>query len=606
MHPLSRGGSGWRRLARFWQSGRPEDHPKVAAPGSQSPQRCSRCRRVRRHVVSLERDNNKRRASEPESSSQRKVNFWSVWDASGKTNASPHSRMKSAKRLIGCARRQVGVFVTSFVVFLFTIACALVVSRTARRIYAAENNASFVSWSAARSVTQAAIGASRRADVDFADTQTDLLSGHQQPEIPQQPPLNWTHALEAQLPIGSTPPTLEAQHPIGSTPPTATVVPLGPLPNFHVRTNPEAPLILLRGHSNARCMDGSPGGFHFRAAAKYADATKWVIVLPAGGSCDTQRTCQWHKGKSLSSSAHFLPRISSMEGPASQACSSNPLFCGFNHVQVGYCSQDFFVGRAAASKESFGLWFSGWHILQATLDVLERDKHLGYATEIIIFGSSAGAIGSWMLIDQVAARFPRARVVGLSMAGFCPTPYMFDGRPPPRNPWQSKYALHQSVVNDACLAAFPSEPWKCMMGEFGHRFVASDMFVVQPLADRFVFGHHGVPMDWRAKKSPAPAAVMAYMTRWRDDISRALSAFQGDAVLGNASSAGGTLPVRARRGLFAPSCLMHNDFGTSVPLIKRQGYLAAFSDWYTGRRAVWELEPCGPTSVTCNPTCPRR
>jgi hypothetical protein len=43
MHPraLSRGGSGWRRLARFWQSGRPEDLPRAAASASQSPQRCT-------------------------------------------------------------------------------------------------------------------------------------------------------------------------------------------------------------------------------------------------------------------------------------------------------------------------------------------------------------------------------------------------------------------------------------------------------------------------------------------------------------------------------------------------------------------------------------
>jgi hypothetical protein len=63
MHPLSRGGSGWRRLTRFWQSGRPEDHPKAAAPGSQSPQRCSRCRRVRKRQQQQHLEAGRRRSS---------------------------------------------------------------------------------------------------------------------------------------------------------------------------------------------------------------------------------------------------------------------------------------------------------------------------------------------------------------------------------------------------------------------------------------------------------------------------------------------------------------------------------------------------------------
>jgi len=101
------------------------------------------------------------------------------------------------------------------------------------------------------------------------------------------------------------------------------------------------PLTLLQEPADARCMDGSPGGFYHRPAAALATATKWVISLPAGGSCDSERSCGWSKGGPLSSSNFFPSAVTRMDGPASASCSDNPRFCSWNHVLVGYCSQDF-------------------------------------------------------------------------------------------------------------------------------------------------------------------------------------------------------------------------------------------------------------------------
>jgi len=45
-------------------------------------------------------------------------------------------------------------------------------------------------------------------------------------------------------------------------------------------------------------------------------------------------------------------------------------------------------------------------------------KGLTAATDIVLTGESAGGIGVWPNLDWLAARYPKARVIGAPIAGF--------------------------------------------------------------------------------------------------------------------------------------------------------------------------------------------
>jgi hypothetical protein len=106
----------------------------------------------------------------------------------------------------------------------------------------------------------------------------------------------------------------------------------------------------------------------------------------------------------------------------------NPDFFSWNHVFVIYCSQDLHSGqRLEATPDTFGLYFSGNYIYNAVLAEMDATHGLGDATHIMLTGDSAGGIGTWYHLDDLAARYPTARVVGAPIAGFYFPAYPYTG-----------------------------------------------------------------------------------------------------------------------------------------------------------------------------------
>ena len=62
-------------------------------------------------------------------------------------------------------------------------------------------------------------------------------------------------------------------------------------------------------YAYARCMDGTPGGYYFRAASTPASRTRWVFSLEGGGECVNEATCKGRLQSSLGSSKYFAPSM---------------------------------------------------------------------------------------------------------------------------------------------------------------------------------------------------------------------------------------------------------------------------------------------------------
>jgi hypothetical protein len=135
----------------------------------------------------------------------------------------------------------------------------------------------------------------------------------------------------------------------------------------------KAPLTMLDAEEYplAKCLDGTQAGFYAQLAPKSADKYKWVIYLNGGGECDTESACQYQTTSALGSSKYFANEsdISSWY-LASDYCYNNPDFCGWNHVQDPYCTQDLHAGQVTEPSDStWGLYFSGMY-LHNSLDPL--------------------------------------------------------------------------------------------------------------------------------------------------------------------------------------------------------------------------------------------
>jgi len=259
------------------------------------------------------------------------------------------------------------------------------------------------------------------------------------------------------------------------------------------------PLTMLDAASypNARCLDGSQAGYYFQPASTPDASSKWVIYLNGGGECASEESCLAQTTSALGSSKYFSESVDANGWYlASDYCPYNPDFCGYNHVFDPYCSQDLHSGqRATPSPASFNLSFSGHHILANTLDHLDTTANLTLATEILLTGTSAGGLGVWMNVDYVAARYPKARVTAVTIAGFyfyatyytgenATAPGMADFRV---EAWDSTYDLYNAYVDESCREFYEkggNSPSACMTANQSWAHVGADSFAVQSQTDQ--------------------------------------------------------------------------------------------------------------------------
>ena len=84
---------------------------------------------------------------------------------------------------------------------------------------------------------------------------------------------------------------------------------------------------------------------------------------------------------------------------------SNPDFFDAHRVFVAYCSGDSHSGtQSNISSATWGLWFSGHANFKAIIEDLRAQQGMDAATDVLLTGSSAGAIGTFTNIDPLVAQ----------------------------------------------------------------------------------------------------------------------------------------------------------------------------------------------------------
>eukprot|EP00754_Rhynchopus_humris_P044780 Rhum_TRINITY_DN4393_c0_g1::Rhum_TRINITY_DN4393_c0_g1_i1::g.14146::m.14146/K19882/NOTUM; O-palmitoleoyl-L-serine hydrolase len=100
----------------------------------------------------------------------------------------------------------------------------------------------------------------------------------------------------------------------------------------------------LASSKGARCLDGTPGVFYYSNHTVAASSNNWLIYHEGGGWCYDAESCLERSRTRLGSSKTYTVTIDSLDGMWSRDCTTNPVFCTYNHVYMKYCDGNSFSG----------------------------------------------------------------------------------------------------------------------------------------------------------------------------------------------------------------------------------------------------------------------
>eukprot|EP01061_Rhynchopus_euleeides_P003296 TRINITY_DN12565_c1_g2_i2.p1 TRINITY_DN12565_c1_g2~~TRINITY_DN12565_c1_g2_i2.p1 ORF type:complete len:374 (+),score=99.21 TRINITY_DN12565_c1_g2_i2:75-1124(+) len=243
----------------------------------------------------------------------------------------------------------------------------------------------------------------------------------------------------------------------------------------------------------AVCLDGTPAALYFRKATKPENANDWIMMIQGGGWCFNEPDCV-HRTHMFLGSSSLMGASMSTSGIMDADCDKNPDFCNFNHVELPYCDGNSFAGNRTEPLVYNGtkLYMRGVRNLVAALETLRDQFGMDKAENFLFSGESAGGLANYMHTDRIhdflkknAPSLKKYRSVPLSG-------YFLD-----HGNWagehlyteQMKYVMNMqnssSGVHQGCLAANPTEEWKCQMGQYIYPHIEADMFIVNSAMDMY-------------------------------------------------------------------------------------------------------------------------
>lgn len=348
----------------------------------------------------------------------------------------------------------------------------------------------------------------------------------------------------------------------------------------------------IAGEYGAKCLDGSTPALYVRYTP---GNTQWKVHLHGGGWCTSTIDCYYR------ATVNYDNMGGSGKLPASINTSDNAIFGlmngdanntvgGYNLALVMYCDGSSWSSyrEQPIVYNGTSIWMRGRKNLDATLAFLERlGGFLTTSSDVILTGTSAGGMATYMHAEYVRARVPpSARVVAMPDAGFFLDAPNMAGVHAFGNDimaavnvslwnvsWLGANSGEYGGANTACLAAFASRPWQCFFPAVAHAYNAHVPFFIlnglfDPAQMGIILGLGCVPPLGNCNATQT-AALYSYATALHGNISAAVAAFG------------------SRDGYFLHGCYQHEsscrdpDWMRIFVSSAAQTPNTSFSAWYT-------------------------
>ncbi len=279
-------------------------------------------------------------------------------------------------------------------------------------------------------------------------------------------------------------------------------------------------------HPTAVCNDGTKPIMYTQPGTGDG-RNKWVIYFQGGAGCATEAACLARSvnNHDLTSSVDDnLPERITPEGIISTVPEVNPDFATYNHVFLHYCSSDAYAGDGERKIGPATWQFRGKEIVAAMIYQLAEpttgDPSLKDATEVLITGGSAGAMGVANNLDRIAERLAPVPVKGISDAGWMPYgmkpfgPGLFDVRPDA----VAAYGYYNAKPDESCVAANPDNPGACLNQNFAAKYIKTPMYVINDQRDPQLLAVMGI------NSAPQTIAERDYVYSWGTQLRETLAA----------------------------------------------------------------------------------
>ena len=282
-------------------------------------------------------------------------------------------------------------------------------------------------------------------------------------------------------------------------PPPPPPPPSGPLFQLHT----------LESDPDARCLDGTPAAFYYGKPA--TPSNKWMIWGEGKAWCLSESECLarskatdgrggWRSSGWPAKPGCLPPTLPWGDAPCSgwpgqawgcqlsNRCDLNPAFCTFNMVWLKTCDGGSWSGNRSSLSPS-GLHYKGKSILRATARALLA-MGIGEASEIVIGGGSAGALGVYLQSDYwLSLLNPRGTVKKVAAVPDCG--FFQDWRNNSYHQgfvWMESAEGMNSAVDPSCAAVHPTEKNLCLMAEHIAPFIKTPLFALQAKFDSWQKG----------------------------------------------------------------------------------------------------------------------
>lgn len=177
-------------------------------------------------------------------------------------------------------------------------------------------------------------------------------------------------------------------------------------------------------------MDGTVGGYYLRPGIGN-DASKFKIHLCGGGWCSTQEDCAGRANSTLGSSSYWPPVANTDQKNYPNQWNiglygllgndTKNVYENWTSVFVMYCDGSSFTSFRQNAVDVNGqlLWHRGRAILDAAIDDLLTVHGMDTATDVILSGTSAGGMATYVHAELFRERVSTAaKLAAVPDAGF--------------------------------------------------------------------------------------------------------------------------------------------------------------------------------------------
>lgn len=340
----------------------------------------------------------------------------------------------------------------------------------------------------------------------------------------------------------------------------------------------------------AACLDGSPSGYYYSASPS-ATSPGAVIFMQGGGACtsNTGPSSCWLRYNTSLGSSKYWASVQAYDGNVlNRDCSVSPM-CDFDLIYIPYCGGDVHSGtRSAPLSADLPFTFAGHRTVAAVVSDLLNTTGIATVPQLLVSGSSAGGLGTFLNADFIAAQLPAVRVRAFPQAGWFFPPvvtfpaFMAGDLWPPATEESNATSIWASRLPPACVDAHNVSYCSSVDGMFA--YLTTPMFIAENEADsNQLYVQLGLPHVTNASTT---AYIQYFVTLMKQSLQQARQC----------SKCGG----------YVPACVDHvGDTGLDSPTtVSGVTLRSVFSRWWNGTASgadVWVQDEC--EAVPCNPTC---